>query len=239
MISRQTAKKVRIWDIVNGEWVKKGGTEPNYIKTRYGEIVARVRILATIVGKFVSKDKKFGSLTLDDGTDTVRIKFFKELEPMENLKIGDLIDVIGKIREYKGEIYIMPEIVRKVEDPNFELLRKLEIIYKLKGLKKTKELIEKHKSEFKDDESLKKFLVEKHKLEPFWVDTFLSEKIEDKSERIRLEILKLLENNKGGMTYSDIIAKLKLKEAEVEPIINELLNEGVCYEPTPGKIKKI
>jgi RPA family protein len=239
MISRQTARKIRIWDIVNGEWVKKSGMNPSYIKTRSGEIVSRVNLVATIVNKFVSEDKKFASLTLDDGTETIRIKFFKETGQAENDKEGQLVNVIGRLKEYEGEVYVMSEVIKEVKDPNFELLRKLEIMYKMKGLKKTKDLIDKHKPEFKTDAELKKFLVDEHKLEPHWVDTFLSGKAEDKSEKTRLEILKLLDKSKDGLTYEDIITQLKISEAEAEPVINEMLSEGICYEPIPGKIKKI
>jgi hypothetical protein len=34
--------------------------------------------------------------------------------------------MIGKIREYEGEIYISPEIVREIEDPNLLALHKYE-----------------------------------------------------------------------------------------------------------------
>ncbi|MCD6221588.1 hypothetical protein J7K25_05475, partial [bacterium] len=94
-----------------------------------------------VIDKFVSEDGNYATLTLDDTTDTISCKIFMnsnfsdnisrqnliDLETLENIEKGDLIDVIGKIREYNEERYIQPEIIVKIEDPNFEVLRKLEI----------------------------------------------------------------------------------------------------------------
>ena len=71
MPERMTAKKVRIVDLVNGEWVQQDGMEPSFVVSKTGEKVSRARILATIVSKFISEDGNFGSVTIDDGTDTM------------------------------------------------------------------------------------------------------------------------------------------------------------------------
>jgi RPA family protein len=122
-----TAVKVRLKDILNGEWVKNEGMVPSYILTPYGEQVSRLRVMGTIVSKFVSEDGNFASITLDDTTDTIRAKTFKTSSPIGAFEIGDLVDIIGKLREYNGEIYMIPESVRKITDINWEILRKLEI----------------------------------------------------------------------------------------------------------------
>jgi len=205
VIERVTAKKVRISDITSGKWVKKEGMEPSFIVTNYGENISRARILCTIVSKFASEDGNFGSITIDDGTDTIRVKTFKTVKPLASLNVGDLVDVIGKVREYNGEIYIIPEIIRNVDDPNIETLRLLEIKKNLHGK------------------------VEKEPEEP---------KEEDK-EGLRKEILTVIEGSKDGASYDDILKNVKGDEEQLESVINELLAEGICYEPTPGKIKKI
>jgi len=38
--------------------------------------------------------------------------------------VGDLVLVVGRVRKYEDEIYISPEIVKKV-NPNWELVHKL------------------------------------------------------------------------------------------------------------------
>ena len=99
---RQTARKVRIADIVTGDFVKKEGMESSYVVTPLKEKVARARILATVVSRFTSDDKNFASITLDDSTGTIQGKVWRELKPLEGVSVGDLVDVIGKVREGKG-----------------------------------------------------------------------------------------------------------------------------------------
>lgn len=132
MQERQVAKKLQIRTINSSKFIKinreveENKFTPNYIEIK-GNKIARVRVLATIIDKFVSESGDYATLTLDDTTDTIRCKIFGNLEIIENIEKGDLVDVIGKIREYNGEIYIQPEIIVKIKDPNFEVLRKLEI----------------------------------------------------------------------------------------------------------------
>lgn len=126
MQERQTAKKVRIKTLHTGEFVQQEGYNPNYVKTEEVEL-SRVRVLGTVIDKFISEDGNYGTITLDDTTDTIRCKVFKDLTILEDVEKGDLVDVIGKIREYNEERYIQPESIAKIEDPNFEVLRKLEI----------------------------------------------------------------------------------------------------------------
>ncbi len=212
---RMTAKKVKISDLMNGKWVKKEGMEPSFIVTSYGEQVSRARILGTVVAKFLSEDGNFGSITLDDSTDTIRAKTFKTVKPLEGAEIGDLVDAIGKVREYNAEIYFIPEIIYKVQDPNLEILRRLEIARKL--------------AEWKKDPQAQKSNAEKTEPQEEGFD----------KEALRKEILKIIEAIPDGVGYSDILGKVKAPEPAIESVINELLSEGICYEPTPGKMKKI
>lgn len=208
MVERWTAKKLRIIDLVRGEWVKREG-EAGFVLTPYKEEIRRARILATCVNKFVSDDGNFASITLDDSTACVRAKVWKDLKPILGMEVGWLVDVIGRVREYDDEIYLVPEIIRKLDDPNWELLRRLELIDKIKRLKAGKG---------KEVEEVKK---------------------EKESDELRREILAVIEQAKDGMEYNKIAEKVKASQEQLEAIINELLGEGICYEPTPGKIKKI
>jgi len=213
-VQRMTAKKVRISDLINGEWVKKEGMEPSFVVTPNGEEVSRARVMGTIVSRFLAEDGNFASLTIDDATETIRAKTFKTTKPVDDFEVGNLVDVVGKVREYVGEIYLIPEIIRKIEDPNWELLRKLEMV------KKPKETAKEREEEAKEEEPEKK------------------EKEGDKSE-LKREILKFIGSSEDGVEYGKILENVKGKESEIESIVNEILAEGICYEPTPGKIKKI
>ncbi|MFH1445417.1 MAG: hypothetical protein ABIF08_02965 [Nanoarchaeota archaeon] len=208
-IQRMTALKVNISDIVNGEWVKKEGFEPSFVTTSSGEEVSRARILGTVVGKFLAEDGNFASLTIDDSSDTIRVKTFKTVKPLDTTEIGEIVDVIGKIREYNTEIYMIPEIVKKITDPNMELLRKLELLKKSKipNSQKTGQSV-------------------------------IAEQTSDKN-LLRKNVISYISSNDDGVEYGSVVENVSAPEKDIEFIINDLLAEGICYEPTPGKIKKI
>ncbi len=203
-----TAKKVMISDLTKGEWNRMEGLEPSFVISPSGNKISRARVLATVVAKFVAEDRNFASVTLDDATDTIRAKTFKGVKPLEAVEIGDVVDLIGKVKEYNGEVYIMPEIARKVDDPNMELLRKLEIasIQASGGIS----------SKQSGPEGQKQDIAEARK-----------------------ELLRIMDSQKEGIAYSELVEKSGRPEHVVEAAVNELLAEGVCYEPSPGKIRKI
>lgn len=211
MPERMTAKMVSLSEIASGEWVHQDGMEPSYVVLKNKEKVSRVRVMATVVSKFSSDDGNFGSLTIDDGTDTLRAKSFKDLSLIEKVEPGALVEVIGKIREYNGEIYIMPEIMKAVNDPNKFILRKLELIKRKQSLPKENETESRSGPE---------------------------NPMEQKAG-FRKNIISIIEAEKDGIEYALLIEKSGKSEEEVEPIVNDILSEGICYEPTPGKIKKI
>lgn len=230
---RQTARKVRIHDLMNGTWVKKEGMEASFVTTPQGEDVARARILATVVAKFISEDGNFGSITLDDGSDTIRAKCFKELNLLKKAEVGDLMDLIGKTREYNGEIYLLSEIIQKVKDPNWELLRRLELIRKLRGFKGGKPQAgvapERQETPRQAPETRQQA---QEGQKP-------AEAGEGGSGELRKSILKMIESEPEGMEFKEIMQKAGAPEPRVEAILNDILSEGICYEPTPGKIRKI
>ncbi len=133
---RHTAYKLTIKDIVSNPYVQREG-EVDYVKV--GDLqVARARILATIVNK-MTFDNKSGFLVLDDGTETIRVRAWEDnFELIDNAVIGDLIEVIGRIRQYNDEVYMTPEIIKKAT-PDFFVLRKLELSKKKPVVKEKEE----------------------------------------------------------------------------------------------------
>ena len=206
-MERMTARKTNIADITNGRWVKNEGLEPSFVVSQAGEQISRARVMGTVVSKFVSEDENFASITIDDSTDTIRAKTFKTVKPLDVIQIGDIVDLIGKVREYNAEIYLMPEIVRKVLDPNLELLRRLELVAKARKL----------------------------------LETGAPQIVSAKEDRqaLKKKVAEAIESEKQGISYSRILEMVQAPETQIESVVNELLEEGICYEPTPGKIKKI
>jgi len=239
---RQTMIKARISDVVNGRFIRKEGMEPSYVLTDIGQKISRVKVLGTVVDKFMSEDANYSSVTIDDDSDSIRVKAFREDTGIfDDLNVGDLVMVIGKVREYSEEIYIIPEIVKKVADPNYEPLHKLEVLKELINQKRISEDIKKEKEKYSDIEELKEHVKEKYDVEAVEgvVESLNEEETEEKDYKpIVLETLDKLDKGKG-VKFKKVLEECKLEENDFEEVINELLSDGVCFEPKPGIIKRV
>ena len=239
---RQTMVKARISDVVNGKFIRKEGMEPSYVLTDIGQKISRVNLLGTVVDKFMSEDGNYSSITIDDDSDSIRIKAFKEdAKIFDKINTGDSVIVIGKVREYSDENYIIPEIVKKIADPNYESLYKLEVLQDLIKQKKVMEDIKKEKEKFSDVEELKEYAKEKYDVDVVEgvVESLSEEEPEEKDYKpIVLETLDRLDKGKG-VKFKKLLEECKLQENEFEEVINELLSDGICYEPSPGLIKRV
>ncbi len=244
---RLTAKRALAEDIVDGRYFRREGFKSNYLVTPRGQRLSRVKIVATVVSTFVNDDGSYAFLVLDDGTETIRAKFFQELDDFESVEEGDLVLVIGKVQEYEGEIYINPEIVRKVDDPNLLSLNMAEIAEELGELKRDKERLKELKEEM--DEGYEEMFAEEvgiDRAEAILKSKDLDEEEdkddekEDKSE-LRKEILEAIEgiDDGEGASYQEIIDEVDAEENDIDSVVNDLLTEGTCFEPRPGKIKKL
>jgi RPA family protein/predicted transcriptional regulator len=241
---RLTAIKTKIKPITAGKYVSQPGFEPNYVLTSLGIRVSRVRILATVVDKFVSETKKFSSITLDDGSDTIRAKAWNSLI-LDELQIGDTIDITGKVREYQGEVFIAPELIRKVENPNWEILRELEIKRQEETFNQKRNFVLEYQKQTSDLAELKRMMKERFGINEDDVESIVNsqdmsdeEKPEENNKELILELIVSLDKGQGA-EYSEIMEKAGLQEDVLDNVINNLLEEGTCFEPRPGKIKKL
>lgn len=92
------------------------------------QVGSRARILGTIVNRYVTGDKNYGFLVIDDTTDTIRVKVFNNADILYKMNVGNLVDVFGSVEEYEGEVYIKPDMIKKIHDPNWYLVRRLELM---------------------------------------------------------------------------------------------------------------
>lgn len=130
------APKVYAMELVSGEFFRGAGSSKSYLRMWNGEDVEKARLMGTIVQKFVSNDQNYCAITIDDGTETIRIKGWREdAAAMLPFDVGRIVDVMSYVREYNGEVYLSPISIAEITDPNWEPLRELEI-YKLRKVKK-------------------------------------------------------------------------------------------------------
>jgi RPA family protein len=245
---RLTALKAGLVELSGGKFVKKGGFESSYVLTPLGRRLSRVRILGMVVDKFQSEDGNYATLTLDDGSETVRCKAFINVKLFDGLAVGDLVDVMGKIREYNGEVYVAPEVVRKV-GANWETLRLLELKKAWKeqrGLVQKVRELQKHTSDLNElkalaaKEGLDADLVQAV-LEAQELKIFEQEKQVEATNETRDKVLKLVEklDTGEGADYDQLLKQSGFPEAQLDAAVNELLESGVCFEPKAGRIKKL
>jgi RPA family protein len=173
---RQVAKKIRISELINGRYVKEEGWTPNYVVTDYGNI-SRANVLAFVVSK-----NEDGSLIIDDGSANISVRSFEEKK--YDVNIGDLILVVGRPREWNNTKYLVPEIVRKVENRKWIGLRKLE----LKGLSK----------------------VEKEKIMP---ETVEEEMVVESPYQKMINIIRGKDTGNGA-EYQDVLINSNIRDAE-------------------------
>lgn len=123
---RNVAHKLRIGDVLKAKPIINEG---KFLFLELGDKkISRVNFIANVIEKYFNDgEKKYASITIDDASGQIRLKSFGEdIEVLRDLTQGDTLQIIGLAREYNGEIYILPEIVKKV-DPKWLLVRKLEI----------------------------------------------------------------------------------------------------------------
>lgn len=238
---RSTAYKLKIEDMVRGQYVRSAEGEPSRLITPWGQEVLRANLIATVVDKFVRDDNGYATLRLDDGSETIRAKAWGEdVEHMAEFAVGDLVEVIGRVREYEGEIHLVPEVLERVEDPNWEFVRELEILHARKklaaqGRRPKPELgpkpetvgAEPSSGELEHDMGT----VEKLEAPP------LPEVPEDLKKKALLAMEKF--ESEGGTSTTGLAAEFDISRNEAEDVLRVLINEDQIFEPKAGKFKRL
>jgi len=207
---RQVAVKANIKDIVNGKYIKEEGWQPNYIETEDGRKISRVNLIGTIVFKSDDENFNYKNFIIDDGSGKISIRSFDK-NNLSEFDVGNIILVIGRLREFSNEKYIIPEIVKKIPDVKWIQVRKLEL------------------NNFE----------EKNKVEP--VNNVekedVHEEIEENLESSGNSVCDLIKksDNGNGVLIEDIIKNSKSEDTE--NIIKKLLENGDVFEVKPGIVR--
>ncbi len=204
---RQVAHKIRVADILNNRYVKAEGWLPNYIAV--GEIkVSRANIIGVIVSKSTQEnDENSHNFILDDGTGRIPLRFF---EHGKDIEVSDIVNVIGRPREFGSDRYIVPEILKKVTDSRWIEIRKMELALK------------KHDTQPKVELS-------SH------TTTEVEELSEDENPSTKIiSIIKKLDSG-AGADFQEI--SVKFITGNPEEYIKKLLEQGDIFEVKPGRYK--
>lgn len=119
-IERQTAYLTTIGTLLNGNFVKaEAQMQPSFLRTASGKEISRVHIIAVIVGLGGSE------ATLDDGSGRIIARSFDTPTLFSIYSLGDIVRVIGKVRAFNEQQYLIPEIVKKIINKQFVTFHKL------------------------------------------------------------------------------------------------------------------
>ncbi|MBR9675827.1 hypothetical protein GOV05_02355 [Candidatus Woesearchaeota archaeon] len=210
---RQTAYKALIKDLLGGEYVKEEGWNPNYVKTSLGNI-SRVNVIG-----FVIEKNEEESVVIDDSTSNINLRNFENKQILNKPQIGDLVLVVGKIREYNNSRYLLADIIRKLESPDWLKVR-------LKELENKKTLVESKPSQEEQTKT--------NTEEP------LVERVEEEGGFSKnnyesvLELIKSLDDG-PGVSIDKVIKESNVDDCQ--KIINTLLEEGEIFEIRSGMVK--
>ncbi len=203
-IKRAIAYKLRVGDLSKGNQIidqsktsdlnKRVNSRLLYLELGDKKIV-RVNLIANVVDKFESQgETKFITITLDDGTGQIKARVFSDnFHKFQNVTQGDTILIIGFLRSFNQELYILPEIVRK-QEPKYLLIRKLEIE---KSIPKPLTNQEKQKIKVFRDEILE-LIKNSEKDQGIDKEDIIMKFKDTKPEIISQEIIKLIED---GVIY--------------------------------------
>ncbi|MBS3073240.1 OB-fold nucleic acid binding domain-containing protein [Candidatus Pacearchaeota archaeon] len=279
---RQVAYKHSIGMILKG--TPKIVQEKFQFQEIFGNNVYRVNLIGNVVDKYVSNQKPYSNITLDDGTGTIRLKAFADnAQTLMPFEIGDTVKTIGIIRLYNEELYIVPEIVVRV-DTAWLLARKLELLQDF-GSKYEENLVtekqpdksvgpnaeqmdEVYSNSQSNPTQVRSFeTIIEQKIKPVGLQGNLFGKSENQNQEnqekdepiietkiggtvdtpetktdnkpLREQILEKLKENdsNGGIELDKLILDLTAPVDEINKLIIEFLEEGIAYEPRPGKIQ--
>ncbi len=214
-ITRSTAYRVRISSLINGEFLRQEGFNPSYIIINDNQ-VSRVNIIATIVSKYLTEDGNYCALTLDDGSETIRVKAFgADVAKIKDVKVSSFVRFIGKVKHYNDETYLVPEVIKQDLDPNWLVVDHLEL----------------GKPEFKEVEERPKA-----KSAPKEEPEVMEITADDNPNTKIVELIKAYDSGDGA-PMDDVMKNSKMEEREAKDIIVNLLKSGEVFEPKKGILK--
>jgi len=122
---RQTAMKLSVCELLDGMYIKEEGLRPNYVLLKDGTKVSRVNILGVIIS--VSTENAFQEIVIDDGSGQLSVRSFEKSPQFSGMNLGDTAIIIGRPRNFNNSLYLLPEIIRPLQNKMWLEVRKLEL----------------------------------------------------------------------------------------------------------------
>ncbi len=212
MQKRQVAHKIRLNDILEGRYVKEDGIKPNYVLLKNGNQVSRVNVIGTVINSQTDPATRAQTITIDDGSGKITVRSFDAAFSFQNAAPGSTVNLLGKVREFGNERYLMPEIIKPILR-SWVAVRKMEL-------------------ELNDAKDMKRAGAKKQAEEQY---ADFEEEIVMENQYLQIIDLIKKSDSANGADTEEIILKSNVEDAEKK--IRTLLEEGEIYEIKPGRLK--
>ena len=208
--------------------------EEKMFYTIFGQ-TKRIRILGTIIEKdeqlleineedFGFNDDRSENLriryVLDDGTGIIRAIIDKiDPQKFDEFGKGDIVDVIGTISKRAENIMFWIEIINKVDEANYILLRDAEIINRIKSgdIQKIPVISERNKIKHEISKEID-------------VNDLFEEKVNNTERSIKDRVFSIIKNSDSGISFQKLSKEIKIPDIELRTYINDLILESLIFE---------
>lgn len=186
-----------------------------------------MNLLAVLVGK---PDER--TLVLDDGSGTIIARLLEAIPP--EYALGDVLLLIARPGETNGTRYILPEIVKRLDNQDWLKVRKLELQLR----KEEPGQLVSEESEPAEARILPDNIPSKKKDLERKVSSTIEPAVKSPAERL-YNIIKELDTGSGVET--SLIEKRAAAENIENPgeIIQTMLEQGEIFVPRPGLVKTL
>ncbi|ABR56297.1 nucleic acid binding OB-fold tRNA/helicase-type [Methanococcus aeolicus Nankai-3] len=241
---RWTAYKIHPNEVLDNEFSEKALIVD-------GNKIYKVRLMGKV------QNLKDNSNNIFFEIDGVSIRDFDKKS--KDIKEEDFVDIIGRVGEYEGSRYVALEICKKITDnlPNSESCEVSgetlpnsencevsgETLPNSENCEVSGETINKWKElRALEIEKTRKYMEdeEESQYQPKQSSTAEEEVLEDlyESNDMKNEVMDIIKEQEG-ISYEKLLESVDIGEEELDKILEELIDDGEIYEPTPGIYKEL
>jgi len=234
-LKRYPATRCWIKNILNGKY----NSEDKSYNTIFGK-TKRIRIVATIIDKRevistqTSNDEPGSEelnasearleFYLDDGSGYIGAILFKvDPERYKDFVKGDIIDVVSRVGSWNDAPQLYPEIMKKITNPNFILLRDAEIIKKIKSGEIQAILLPESKTTDNGEVSSE-----------IDIEDLFEGNMPSETDKIKEKILSTIQSHSNGIGFDKLEEILNISENDLKDYIRDLEMESKIYQPEKG-----
>ena len=207
--NRATAYIFWIKDIINA--IPEITPEGFKVFSIQGRQVKRVNVISAVIGSYQNDSKNYSALTLDDSSGQIRAKAWDEdTKAIAGVSVGDIVLVVGLLHESNGEVFIRPEVARKI-NIEWASARKAYL-----------------SSSYGKPPAEGRLNV---------TEEVIGEPVEPTMEA-RGKVFSLIESQeKGQIAVEELIRVSGMRRALVDKIVEDLIKDGEIFQPKAGFVQ--